>query len=149
MEYNESEFLFETEVPAEEAIFSRTDLQGNITFVNDIFCEISGYEADELIGKPHNLLRHPDMPSAVFSELWKTLHNGEVFRGVIKNLRRDKGYYWVEALVSECFRGGELVGYKSIRYPISRDDKIKHQKLYDKMRKENGEKTRKITYEGK
>jgi len=147
MQYNESEFLFETEVPLEEIIISRTDLKGNITYANETFCEISGYEADELIGKPHNIVRHPDMPSAIFSELWEALYNGEQWRGVIKNLRKDRGYYWVEAIVSGVFKDGVLVEYKSIRSPVSREEKIMHQKLYDKIREENGEKVRKITYE--
>ncbi|MDD2449755.1 MAG: PAS domain-containing protein [Sulfurimonas sp.] len=147
MQYNESEFLFETEVPLEEIIISRTDLKGNITYANETFCEISGYEADELIGKPHNIVRHPDMPSAIFSELWEALYNGEHWRGIIKNLRKDRGYYWVEAIVSGVFKDGVLVEYKSIRSPVSRDEKIMHQKLYDKIREENGEKVRKITYE--
>ena len=149
MQYNESEFLFETEVPVEEIIISRTDLEGNITYANEIFCEISGYEVDELIGKPHNIVRHPDMPSVIFSELWEALHNGEQWKGVIKNLRSDKGYYWVEAIVSGVFKDGILIEYKSIRSPINRDNKIKHQRLYDKMREENGEKIREIIYEGK
>lgn len=147
MQYNESEFLFETEVPQEEIIVSRTDLNGNITYANDTFCEISGYEADELIGKAHNIVRHPDMPSIVFQELWDKLQKNEQWKGVVKNLRKDKGYYWVEAIVSGVYKDGKLVEYKSIRSPISIDEKIRHQKMYDKMREENGEKIRKITYE--
>nr|WP_321267998.1 PAS domain-containing protein [uncultured Sulfurimonas sp.] len=147
MQYNESEFLFETEVPQEEIIISRTDLNGNITYANETFCEISGYEPEELIGKPHSIVRHPDMPSAVFKELWEKLHNNEQWRGVVKNLRKDKGYYWVEAIVSGVYKDGELVEYKSLRSPVDADEKIKHQKMYDKMRQESGEKTRKIIYE--
>jgi len=100
MQYNMSEFLFETEVPSEEIIISRTDLNGNISYANETFCEISGYESDELLGKPHSIVRHPDMPSAVFKELWETLHNNGQWRGIVKNLRKDMGYYWVEAIVS-------------------------------------------------
>jgi aerotaxis receptor len=147
MQYNMSEFLFETEVPSEEIIISRTDLNGNISYANETFCEISGYEPDELLGKPHSIVRHPDMPSAVFKELWETLHNNGQWRGIVKNLRKDMGYYWVEAIVSGVYKDGKLVEYKSIRSPISQDEKIEHQKMYDKMRQENGEKTRKIIYE--
>jgi len=147
MQYNESEFLIETEVPQDELIISRTDLDGNITYANETFCEISGYSEDELLGKPHNIVRHPDMPKEAFKELWDTLKNGKQWRGIVKNLRKDKGFYWVEAMVSSVYKNGKLVEYKSLRTPISYEDKLKHQRLYDKMRQENGEPIRKIIYE--
>ena len=147
MEYNESEFLIETEVPQDELIISRTDLNGNITYANETFCDISGYEIDELIGKPHNIVRHPDMPSAAFEDMWTTIQNKKQWIGVVKNLRKDKGYYWVQAIVSGVHKDGKLVEYKSLRTPISHDEKLEHQKLYDKMRQENGEKVRKVIYE--
>ena len=147
MQYNESEFLIETQVPENELIISRTDLKGNITYANETFCQISGYEESELIGKYHNIVRHPDMPKSVFADLWKTLGDKKQWKGVVKNLRKDKGFYWVEAIVSGVYKNGELVEYKSLRTPISYKMKLKHQKLYDKMRKENGESQRKIIYE--
>lgn len=147
MQYNESEFLIETEVPYDEVITSRTDLKGNITYANEIFCEISGYSLEELLGKPHNIVRHPDMPKSVYKELWDTIKSGNQWIGVVKNLRKDKGHYWVKAIVSGVYKDGELVEYKSLRTPIEYDEKLEHQKLYDKMRKENGEKTRKVIYE--
>jgi len=146
MEYNESEFLIETEVPEGELIISRTDLLGNITYTNHTFCDISGYEMDELIGKSHNIVRHPDMPITLFKELWEKLQNKKQWIGVIKNLRKDRGYYWVQAIISGVYKNGVLVEYKSLRTPISYDEKLKHQKLYDRIRKENGEKTRKVIY---
>jgi aerotaxis receptor len=147
MEYNQSEFLIETEVPRDELIISRTDLNGIITYANDIFCEISGYGLEELLANPHNIVRHPDMPSAVFKDLWETIHSKKQWSGIIKNLRKDKGYYWVKAIVSGVYKDGILTEYKSLRTPISYSDKLEHQKLYDKMRKDNGDKLRKITYE--
>ena len=147
MQYNESEFLVETEVPQEELIISRTDLNGKITYANETFCEISGYDENELIGQPHSIVRHPDMPSAAFSDLWETIKEKKQWRGVVKNLRKDKGFYWVEAIVSGVYKDGELVEYKSLRTPISYETKLEHQKLYDKMRSENNERTRKIIYE--
>jgi aerotaxis receptor len=147
MEFNKSEFLCETEVPQDELIISRTDLNGLITYANETFCEISGYELNELIGKAHNVVRHPDMPSAAFKDLWQTLQEKKQWIGVVKNLRKDSGYYWVEAIISGVYKNGELVEYKSLRTPISYDEKLKHQKLYDKMRQENSEKTRKVIYE--
>ena len=128
-------------------IISRTDLNGHITYANETFCEISGYEEEELIGQPHNIVRHPDMPSAMFKDLWDTLQNKEQWIGVVKNLRKDKGHYWVKAIVSGVYKNGELVEYKSLRTPISYDEKLKHQKLYDKMLQDNGDKIRKIIYE--
>jgi len=146
MNYNESEFLIETEVPDNELIISRTDLKGNITYANETFCEISGYEEDELIGKSHNLVRHPDMPSDAFKDLWKTIQDKKQWQGVVKNLRKDKGFYWVHAIVSGVHKNGELIEYKSLRTPITYDEKLKYQRLYDKMRAENGEKIRTIVY---
>ncbi|QHG90747.1 PAS domain S-box protein [Sulfurimonas sp. CVO] len=147
MQYNESEFLIETEVPYDEVITSRTDLKGNITYANEIFCEISGYSLEELLGKPHNIVRHPDMPKSVYKELWDTLKSGNQWIGVVKNLRKDKGHYWVKAIVSGVYKDGELVEYKSLRTPIEYDEKLEHQRLYDKIRKENGEKIRRVIYE--
>lgn len=146
MEFLESEFLIETTVPPEELIISRTDLKGVITYVNEAFAMISGYEPDELIGKPHNIVRHPDMPSAVFADLWKTIQAKEQWNGIVKNLRKDRGFYWVRALVSGVYKEGRLVEYKSLRKPISYEDKLQHQKLYDAIRKNDGENTRKVIY---
>ena len=147
MQFNQSEFLIETEVPEDELIISRTDLDGNITYANETFCEISGYEEHELIGKAHSIVRHPDMPSIVFSGLWDTLKSSKQWQGIVKNLRKDMGFYWVHAIVSGVYKNGKLVEYKSLRRPINYEEKLKYQRLYDKMRKENGEKIRKIIYE--
>lgn len=147
MQFNESEFLIETHVPQNELIISRTDLKGNITYANETFCEISGYEMHELIGKPHSIVRHPDMPSTIFKNLWQLLQNGAQWSGIIKNLRKDRGFYWVEAIVSGVYKDGVLVEYKSLRTPISYETKLTHQKLYDEMRAKNGEKVRQVTYE--
>jgi aerotaxis receptor len=147
MQYNQSEFLIETEVPHDELIISRTDLDGNITHANDLFCEISGYTQEELIGKAHSIVRHPDMPASVFKELWDTIKNKKQWSGIVKNLRKDGGFYWVNAMVSGVSKDGELIGYKSLRTPVSHEDKLTHQKLYDKIRQENGEKIRKVIYE--
>ena len=146
MEFNESEFLVETLVPQDELIISRTDLSGKITHANHTFCEISGYVESDLIGKDHSIVRHPDMPSVVFKELWQTLESKKQWRGVVKNIRKDKGFYWVEAIVSGVYKDGELVGYKSQRSPISYEDKLKHQKLYDKIRSQTDERVRTIIY---
>ncbi|MDD2790894.1 MAG: PAS domain-containing protein [Sulfurimonas sp.] len=146
MQYNESEFLVETVVPEDELIISRTDLKGVITYANETFCAISGYSESEILGHSHNLVRHPDMPSSVFKELWHTLQQEKQWSGIVKNLRKDKGFYWVHALISGVYKDGVLVEYKSLRTPITFEQKLEHQKLYDKIRQDNGEKTRIIAY---
>jgi len=146
MEYNESQFLVETNVPEDELIISRTDLDGNITYANETFCEISAYSIAELLGKSHNIVRHPDMPKSVFKDLWNTIKEKKQWKGVVKNLRKDKGFYWVEAIISGVYKNGELIEYKSLRTPISYTDKLKYQILYDTMRADNKEAKRTIIY---
>jgi len=145
-EFYESEFMIETEVPQGELIISRTDLKGNITYANDTFSQISGYKADELIGKSHNIVRHPDMPKSVFADLWRKLKREGKWEGIVKNLRKDKGYYWVNANISGVFKDDVLVEYKSIRTPISFEEKLKAQKSYDEIRNRDGENIRKVVY---
>lgn len=146
MEFLSGNFLCETIVPKEELIVSRTDLDGNITYVNETFAFISGYTVNELIGKPHNIVRHPDMPKSIFKELWKDLDIKGSWSGVVKNKRKDEGFYWVYAEVSGVFKNGVLVEYKSIRTPISFDEKIKYQLLYDQLKKDANESTRRVIY---
>jgi len=80
-------------------IVSQTDAKGDIVYANEDFCKISKYSKDELIGQPHSLVRHPDMPKAAFEDLWNTLKSGQTWRGVVKNRTKDGGYYWVFATV--------------------------------------------------
>lgn len=145
-EYSESEFLIETIVPEGELIISRTDLSGVITYVNETFAQISGYSVDELVSKPHNIVRHPDMPKKIFTEMWDSLKKHGKWQGYVKNLRKDKGFYWVFATVSGVYKDGKLVEYKSIRIPINYQNKLKYQKLYDEIRNINKDNIRKIVY---
>ena len=146
MEFLSGNFLCETIVPKEELIVSRTDLKGIITYANETFALISGYKIEELIGKSHNIVRHPDMPKSIFKELWKSLETKGSWNGIVKNLRKDEGFYWVYAEISEVLKDGKIIEYKSIRTPISFDEKIKYQLLYDEMKKTNNETTRKVIY---
>lgn len=107
--------------PDGRLIVSRTDLNGNITHVNDAFVEISGYTEEELIGQPHYILRHPDMPSAAYKDLWETVKAGKKWHGYVKNLCKDGGHYWVYATVVPNVRRGEVVGYTSVRRKPSRN----------------------------
>ena len=111
----------ETLMPDGKLIVSRTDPSGIITHVNDSFVEMSGYRTEELIGTPHYLLRHPDMPAVAFKGLWDTLlRDGKKWHGYVKNLRKDGGFYWVYATVIPNVRKGEVVGFTSVRRKPSR-----------------------------
>lgn len=110
----------EVAFPAGRLIVSRADPDGRITQVNDSFCEISGFSREEVIGQPHAILRHPDMPSEVFRDLWATLSRGEIWNGYVKNRRKDGRFYWVYATIIPNQRGGRIVGYTSVRREPSR-----------------------------
>lgn len=115
-------YCTQTEVPFPDGrlIVSRTDLAGIITHANDAFVEMSGYARDELIGAPHHILRHPDMPKLAFKGLWDTLVAGQKWHGYVKNLRKDGSYYWVYATAVPNVRAGQIVGYTSVRRKPSR-----------------------------
>jgi len=140
------QMFVETSVPHDELIISRTDLHGIITYANETFAQISGYELTELIGKAHSIVRHPDMPRSVFQTLWQSLEYGQMWKGYIKNLRKDGGYYWVYAEISGVYKDGVLVEYKSLRAPMDQATKISMQRVYDEL-KENEEKiSRAVVY---
>ena len=115
-------YCTDVEVPFPDGrlIVSRTDLAGVITHANDAFVEMSGYARDELIGAPHHILRHPDMPKVAFKGLWDTIAAGQKWHGYVKNLRRDGAFYWVYATAVPNVRGGRIVGYTSVRRKPSR-----------------------------
>ncbi len=101
-------------------IFSKTDLKGNITHVSEAFCKISGYSKNELIGKPHNIVRHPDMSKKIFKEIWDALKNEYHITKEIKNLRKDGTYYWVETKFEPDYDSdGKLIGYSALRQDIT------------------------------
>ncbi len=105
----------ETPFPEGKLIVSTTNTEGIITHVNQAFIDMSGYTQQQLLGSPHAILRHPDMPAAAFKDLWDTVKKGEKWQGVVKNLRKDGGYYWVKATVIPNSRKGRVVGYTSVR----------------------------------
>jgi len=97
-------------------IVSKTDLKGYITYVNEIFIEMSGYSHQELIGANHNLVRHPHMPRIAFKLAWDLIKNGKEFFGFVKNLRKDGGFYWVFAYITPDYdNNGKIIGYSSFR----------------------------------
>ncbi|MCX8018667.1 MAG: PAS domain-containing protein, partial [Rhodocyclaceae bacterium] len=97
------------------AIISHTNLKGQISFVNDDFLEASGFGEDEVMGQPHNILRHPDMPSEAFRDLWATIKAGKPWCGIVKNRCKNGDYYWVLANATPLWEGGQIVGYMSVR----------------------------------
>jgi len=102
-------------LPEGSVLVSKTDLQGTITYANEDFVEASGYDYDELIGQPHNILRHPDVPKAVFADFWKTIQSGRPWNQIVKNRRKNGDFYWVEANVTPIFEKGKITGYMSVR----------------------------------
>ena len=98
-------------------IVSSTDLKGTITYANRKFCEVAGYTKDELIGEDHNIIRHPDMPKAIFQEIWNTIQLEKEWSGIIKNLRKDGKYYWVYSHITPIIINGEINGYTAARRP--------------------------------
>jgi aerotaxis receptor len=114
--------ISDEEVPFPEGrlIVSRTDLQGLITHCNQSFIEMSGFSEQELIGQPHYILRHPDMPAVAFKDLWDTIQAGKKWHGYVKNLRKDGRYYWVYATVIPNVRDNQIVSYTSVRRKPSR-----------------------------
>jgi len=101
-------------------ISSTTDLKGIITEVSQAFCDISGYTKKELIGKPHNIIRNPDMPSSAFADMWSTIKAGNIWKGQVKNRKKDNGYYWVDANIEPLFnKNGDIESYMAIRIDIT------------------------------
>ena len=111
-------------------LVTRTDLQGKILYANDEFLKISGYSRHEIIGKDHNIIRHPDMPPELFEDLWKTLKAMRPWAGVIKNRSKSGDFYWVHANIIPQFEKGKLVGYLSVRYEPKKAELELSQALY-------------------
>ena len=106
----------EVPFPDNEFIVSKTDLKGKIVYGNALFIKLSGYTEEELLGAPHSILRHPDMPKAVFKLLWDTIQAGNEIFAYVKNLVKDGSYYWVEAQVTPSFDdNGTIIAYHSVR----------------------------------
>ncbi len=126
------EYTFEGKV-----IISQTDAQGVITYANKRFCEISGYTADELVGSPHNIIRHPDMPKKLFAKMWQTIQSGQVWNGLVKNLRKDGLYYWVDTEILPIKDDdGVISGYIAVRKNTTPKNILEIEEIYNKMREE-------------
>ena len=124
----------ETLLPEHEFIYSSTDLKGVIVEANEAFARVSNYTREEMIGQSHNLVRHPDMPPQAFADLWEALKAGRPWRGLVKNRRKDGGFYWVVANVSPVRENGKVVGYQSVRSRPSRDEVAAAEAAYKRIR---------------
>lgn len=124
----------EYEISHDQNLISRTDTKGRITYASPTFCEVSGYSAVELVGAPHSLIRHPDMPKAAFANLWQTIEAGEVWSGIVKNRRKNGDFYWVHAHVVPILENGEVQGYTSVRVKPAMADRQRAEVAYARMR---------------
>jgi len=117
-------------LPEGQRIISTTDLKGRITYVNQVFCDIAGFTEDELIGKAHNIVRHPDVPPAAFGNLWDSLKENQAWRGIVKNRCKNGDHYWVDAYVTPLYEKGQKVGYQSVRFKPSAAQVAKAEIIY-------------------
>jgi methyl-accepting chemotaxis protein len=112
---------------------TRTDLKGIITYANDEFVKASGFTREELIGAEHNIVRHPDMPSAVFEDLWLTLKELRPWQGLVKNRTKSGDYYWLEANAMPVFKNGKVHEYLSVRRVPNRKEIEKAEQFYQQL----------------
>lgn len=123
----------------DQTLVSVTDLKGRILYGNPTFIQVSGYTREELLGQPHNLIRHPDVPAEAFRDMWDTLHAGRPWRGIVKNRRKNGDHYWVEANAVPILSEDRTVGYLSVRTVPTRDQIEAAQALYDRMNAEQAQ----------
>lgn len=120
----------------DELLVSSTNTKGEITHCNPAFVRVSGYSYDELIGQPHNLIRHPDMPAEAYKDMWRTIGRGEPWTGLVKNRRKNGDHYWVRANVTPIMEGGKPRAYMSVRTKPSATEIAAAEALYAQMRSE-------------
>jgi len=130
-------------------IVSCTDTKGRLTYINQEFLDVSGFTEEELIGKSHNIVRHPDMPPAAFNDLWTHLKANRPWVGLVKNRCKNGDYYWVQANVTPLFENGTVTGYMSVRNKADKDDVYEAEKLYKTLNKEKAESLPKPTFKQK
>ena len=125
----------EIELDTKSFLVSETDEKGRIRFANDDFCNVVGYSREELIGKPHNIVRHPDMPKVAFEDLWNAIKQGKRWKGFVKNTAKDGRFYWVYATIFPFVSCDGKKGYISCRRKISDVEKKKYEALYEEMKR--------------
>ena len=106
--------------PKGQTLVSTTDLKGRILYCNPMFIEVSGYDKEELLGQPHNIVRHPDMPEEAYRDMWETIASGRPWSAPVKNRRKNGDFYWVMANVTPLMEGDRPSGYMSVRTEATR-----------------------------
>ena len=124
----------EHEMQSGSTLVSKTDMKGRITYCNADFIRISGFDEAELIGKSHNIVRHPDMPPEAFADLWEKLKAGKTWTGIVKNRCKNGDFYWVRANVSPQKENGQVTGYLSVREKPSREEIAQAEAFYEKIK---------------
>ncbi|EQA73721.1 PAS domain S-box protein [Leptospira noguchii serovar Panama str. CZ214] len=124
----------EITVPINSVLISRTDTKGKISYVSQDFANISGFSEEEMLGEPHNLIRHPDVPSEIFQEMWETIKNGNPWSGIIKNRAKSGDYYWVDATVTSVMNEGVISGYMSVRKKATQDQIQRAEILFSQLK---------------
>jgi aerotaxis receptor len=126
----------EFDYDAGQMLVSTTDLKGRIAHANDAFVAVSGFTREEILGKAHNIVRHPDMPPAAFADMWTTIQSGQPWTGLVKNRRKNGDHYWVRANVTPVMSKGVVTGFLSVRVKPSRADVDAAETLYREMRED-------------
>ncbi|QXI30964.1 methyl-accepting chemotaxis protein [Pseudomonas vanderleydeniana] len=133
MRNNQPVTQHEISLAPQQKLISTTDARGVITYCNDAFVDISGFDRADLIGAPQNIVRHPDVPPAVFAHMWSALKQGQPWMGIVKNRARSGDHYWVNAYVTPIFEGSQVVGYESVRVKPTADQVRRAEALYQRI----------------
>ena len=123
----------EIKMSISDIIVTETDDKGIITFANEDFCKIAGYKKEELLGSPHNMVRHSDMPKAAFKDLWQTVQDGKLWKGIVKNKTKNGGFYWVNATAYPSKKANGELRYISIRIKPTDKEIVDAIKLYSTL----------------
>jgi aerotaxis receptor len=122
----------------DQAIVSKTDMNGNIVYVNPYFSQVSGFTEAELLGSPQNIVRHPDMPAEAFADLWTSIQAGTPWTGLVKNRCKNGDFYWVRANVTPIREAGKTIGYMSVRVKADKDQVKAAEEAYAAIRNKEG-----------
>ena len=120
----------------EDFIVSKTDKTGKLTYCNEIFMEMASMSEEQLLGKPHSIVRHPDMPKSAFKDMWSTIKDGRIWKGEVKNLKKDGSFYWVEAIITPEHTSHGAI-YNAIRQDITNKKEIEELRLHLDLKTED------------
>ncbi|WP_104202005.1 methyl-accepting chemotaxis protein [Billgrantia saliphila] len=138
MQNNQPVTQRECKLDDQQLLITRTDLEGNITYANAAFIEVSGFGHEELIGAPHSIIRHPDMPQEAFADLWQTVKRGDTWQGVVKNRCKNGDHYWVDATVTPILEDDKCLGYTSVRSKVESSVVEATERAYARIREGRG-----------